>query len=563
MSKTILTPFFFVIFAPESILLINIMAEDKDERQNYEEKLQVILHTCLLYNSSQALGSHVNYVLHGTGNKGFKDKNKPLSQLKNIYNSLCAETSRNTVKEVDLDELLDNYKAVSECWTSSDKLHLHRTYSCDLHKPNEEHFQKNKNLLFALLDYTFDKNEAIKKYTSIFCMNKYVKIAEDFERYSKEIVLFEPLILLLMTGLLPKYDSKQTTADKILDDLVLLFDFLREYSQQTIATKNLHDLILEDLNLRKNAIKDLLDENKKNSNPSSNIDELPINRLILIRATKSFFDVIKICSNKQELGKYLKSLDYSSPDIEGIWTIFKGDSTNFWKFEKLSQGYLLTYYDKKTDIYGKELLEYTSFACSIYQSTLTISKLEGVIYMIQNNGNINNEKTTSFVVGFDSVELGKGKNRIDKIRLYSSSNKKSNDWFSPRLFYRVQKTDKRYKYCESMINNLPLVNKDPEENISITELAFISRLFIYIPIDENDRIHMHIADIESQSTYLKVPKKLNPALQDVDLKSSFEIIVFEDKVYVVSLEHWLFFEITTPEQRKKLGIELVDGVRDS
>ena len=114
-----------------------------------------------------------------------------------------------------------------------------------------------------------------------------------------------------------------------------------------------------------------------------------------------------------------------------------------------------------------------------------------------------------------------------------------------------------------MINKLPLINKDPEEYISITELAFITRLFLYIPIDENDRIHMHIADMESQSTYLKVPKKLNPALQDVDFKSSFEIIVFEDKVYVVSLEHWLFFEITTPEQRKELGIELVDGVRDS
>lgn len=86
------------------------MAEDKDERKIYEEKLQVILHTCLLYNSSQALGNHVNYVLHGKGNKGFKDKNKPLSQLKNIYNSLCAETSRNTNKEVDLDDFLITIK---------------------------------------------------------------------------------------------------------------------------------------------------------------------------------------------------------------------------------------------------------------------------------------------------------------------------------------------------------------------------------------------------------------------------------------------------------------------
>ena len=46
------------------------MAEDQDERQGYEEKLKVILHTCLLYNTSDEMGKAVNYKLQGKGNKG-------------------------------------------------------------------------------------------------------------------------------------------------------------------------------------------------------------------------------------------------------------------------------------------------------------------------------------------------------------------------------------------------------------------------------------------------------------------------------------------------------------
>ena len=539
------------------------MVEDNDERQNYREKLQAILHTCLLYNSSKALGNHVNYVLHGKGNKGFKDKNKPLSQLESIYNKLCVETSKNTDKEVDLDELLDNYKAVSECWTSSDKLHLHRTFSCNLHKPNEQHFQRNKILLFALLDYTLDKNEAIKKYTSIFRMNKYVIIAEKFERYSKDMVLFEPLIMLLMTGLLPKYDSKQTTADNILNDFDLLYEFLNEYFQQSVVVKNLKAPLLKDLSIRVNTF----DDCKKNTDPLTEIDELPINRLTLIRETKKFLDALKICSNRQQLGKHIKSLSLEllTPDIEGIWTNFKGISTNFWKFEKIRKSYILTNFEKKSDDYGRDIIEYTRFICYIIQNILTIFNFKLIRDIIQNNGNIKNELMVSFLVDFESVDQGKGKYRIDKISLSSSSNSKSHDWFSPRFFYRVQENDKHYKEYESWFDKLPLVNKNPEEYISITNLALITRQFLYIPIDENVRMHIHALNIESQSTYLKVPKKLNLALQDVDLNSSFYIMVFEDKtVYVVSFDHWLFWEITTPEQRRELGIELVkvDGVRD-
>jgi hypothetical protein len=538
------------------------MAEDNDERQNYRGKLQVILHTCLLYNSSKALGNHVNYVLHGKGNKGFKDKNKSLSQLESIYNKLCLETSKNTNKEVDLDELLDNYKAVSECLAPSGKLHLRRTYSCNLYKPNEQHFQRNKILLFALLDYTFDKNEAIKKYTSIFCMNKYVKIAEKFEGYSKEIVLFEPLILLLMTGLLPKYDSKQTTADNILNDFDLLYEFLSEYFQQSVVVKNLKDSLLEDLSLRVNTFKDC----KNNTDPLTEIDELPINRLTLIRETKKFLDALRICSNRQQLGKHINSLKslVLTPDIEGIWTNIEGISTNFWKFEKIRKGYILTNFEKKSDDYGRDIIEYTRFICYIIQNILTISNFKLIRDIIQNNGNIKKELMVSFLVDFESVYQGKGKYRINKISLSSSSNSKPHDWFSPRLFYRVQENE-HYKEYESLIDKLPLVNKNPEEYISRTNLALITRLFLYIPIDENIRMHIHALNLESQSTYLKVPKKLNLALQDVDLNSSFYIMVFEDKtVYVVSFDHWLFWEITTPEQRRELGIELVkvDGVRD-
>ena len=64
---------------------------------------------------------------------------------------------------------------------------------------------------------------------------------------------------------------------------------------------------------------------------------------------------------------------------------------------------------------------------------------------------------------------------------------------------------------------------------------------------------------------LKVPKiiKNNSAFENVDINTAFGIVTMHDgSIYVGSSDHALYFEITKPEQRKELGIELVDGVRD-
>lgn len=561
------------------------MAENNDERQDYEEKLQVILRTCLMYNTSEAMGKAVGYTLHGKGNKGFKGK--PLAQLDRIYGWLCTKASEMTEKVVNLDDLLSDYKIVSEYWTSK----LRRTYSCDLHKPNEEHFQRNKSLLFALLDYTLDKEAAIKKHAPLFNTDTYKKIAEDFEYYSKKIALFEPLILLLMTGLLPKYYSKQTIVDNILDDFVLFYDFLREYFQQSVAPIIISSIMIDLFN-QINNVKENLREINKSSDSLKVIGEL-LNRLVMIRVTKELFDQLKEFTNGEDVVKnYRLRHNYSDPEIEGIWTNIDGKckSTNFWDIKHVCNStYLATYYEKKADSNGNYQLERNRFGWSIFQAWLTIipfkSGADAMEFFVRNY-KINNDLMVRFFVDFQSVDVGNGKSRIDKIIIPPFN--VTVDWFPYREFYRVpqkgksdkdkinrdSKSDKKekeedYKYDDiykKMIEKLPLVNKTPENmDIMSTKLTCIVPEFIFIPIDECDLERMHATDKESK--YLKVPKKLNPAFNpdspfNIDIK--FEMLTCKDgTIFVYDDVRLLFFEITTPEQRKEHGIELVDKIEDS
>ena len=134
--------------------------------------------------------------------------------------------------------------------------------------------------------------------------------------------------------------------------------------------------------------------------------------------------------------------------------------------------------------------------------------------------------------------------------------------------FRVKRVKEESKFNESdyreLIEKSSLVNKFPETEFTFDiGLAAITPQFLYLGIDENDRMHIHALDNESQCILLKVPKELNPALQNIDINTAFGIVTMQDgSVYVGSGDHALFFEITKPEQRKKLGIELVDGVRD-
>lgn len=529
------------------------MVEDNDERQNYREKLQVILHTCLLYNSSKALGNHVNYVLHGKGNKGFKDKNKPLSQLRFIYKGLCTEVKDNTHNDLNLDELLNDYKIVSKYYNS-----LRRSYSIDMQAKD----QKNKNLLFALLDYTLvDKEKAKQKYASILGINKYETIAKEFAKKSAEIELFEPLILLLMTRLLPQYNTKQTEVDNIFDDFYMLVDFLREYSQQSLVNSFIGDapFLTRWINEIQKKREEMLKKKENVDIVKLEDDSQILNRLNLIYGTANFLGPFYIFSNKQNTGEYINSLDPYFPDLDGFWTITKEKTTTFWIFEKQYNCFFLTEYEKKTDSFGRPTLEYTCYECEMYyehDNILFCVTHPKASYNIVKNDSLNNELKSFFYVNMRKIR--KGNNTIiESIELEPSCN--PNGWFSPTKFYR----DKDESDHKADITRSLLVNKFPETEYTFDWcLAAITPQFLYLEINKKDRMLMHASDKETTCIFLMVPKNLNPALQDIDFKTPFGIITFSDKtVYIGSANHLLYYEITFPEQREKLGIKLVDGVR--
>jgi hypothetical protein len=160
-------------------------------------------------------------------------------------------------------------------------------------------------------------------------------------------------------------------------------------------------------------------------------------------------------------------------------------------------------------------------------------------------------------------EKGIGEDKILGIELEPFIN--PDRWFPNRKLFRV-KEESRFNdsYYGELIEKSSLVNKYPEGDYKFDiRLSVITHNFLYVDINEDDRTNMHALDNESQCILLKVPKELNPALQDVDINTTFGIVTMQDgSVYVGSDNHALFFEITKPEQRKKLGIELVDDIID-
>ena len=540
------------------------MAEDKEKSNNYEEKLQVILRTCLLYNTSDAMGKAVNYKLQGEGNKGFKGK--PLQQLKILYKGLRSEAFDNTYREVDLDDLLNDYKTVSDYW----KKWLQRSYSIDLHNYDESKDQRKKRIIFALLDYAYAYEEEARSRQETFLSKKKVLfLAEDFcKNFDAKTAYAVPMMLLLMTRLLPVYDTKQDNVDDIYKDFEILVFFLKDYAQQSDANKLFGDTPI--LTRWANEIdKERKDIRRWNITcaPSEKKDEMEvINRLRLISLTKEFFNLITTFSNNQNTGEGYKLNDFIFPDISGIWTETEECNTNFWEFEQVTNAYFLTHYEKKTDTPGKETLRYTRYECYIYREYENIGFYIAhpkVGYYLVKSGTLNQGPKAWFYADFKKAGKGNEDDEILGIELEPFLN--PDGWFPVRKLFRVKEEFKfNESYYRKLIEKSSLVNNYPEGDFLFkTSLSVITRQFLYINIDEDDRTNMHALDKESQCILLKVPKEINSSFQDIDLKTTFGIVTMQDgSVYVGSTNHALFFEITKPEQRKKLGIELVDGVRD-
>jgi hypothetical protein len=540
------------------------MVEVKNERRMYEEKLQVILRTCLLYNTSEAMGKVVNYKLQGDGNNGFKGK--PLPQLKILYKGLRAEALDNTYREVDLDELLNDYKTVSEYW----KKWLHRSYSIDLRNYDESKDQRKKKIIFALLDYTYAYEEESRiRQETFLSKKKIIFLADDFlNNFNAKTEYAVPMMLLLMTRLLPVYDTKQNNVDNIFKDFEKLISFLQEYAQQSDANKLFGDtpILTHWSNKIDKERKEIRRWNIKCA-PSEKKDEMEIiNRLLLISLTKEFFNLITTFSNNQNTGEGYKLNDFLFPDINGIWTETEKQNTNFWEFNQLTNGYFLTHYEKKTDIPGKPTLKYTRYECYIYRQYENIVFYIAhpkVGYYLVKSGTLNQGPKAWLYADFQKEDKGNEEDKINGIELEPVIN--PGGWFPCRKLFRVKEESKyNESYFRELIEKSSLVNNYPEGDfIFKTSLSVITHQFLYVIIDEDDRTNMHASDNESLCFLLKVPKTINPAFQNVDINTTFGIVTMQDKsVYVGSTNHALFFEITTPEQRKELDIELVDGVRD-
>ncbi len=518
----------------------------------------MLLRTSLLYNSSKSLGHHVNYVLHGKGNKGFRGK--PFSQLKFIYKGLSLEASDMTFREVDLDELLADYQIVSEYWDT----YLRRSYSIDLHHLDERRDAKKKAVIFALMDYSYAYEEETKqKLFDILNKKKISYISKDLDRNLGATTNFAiPMMLLLMTRLLPAYSSKQQDVADIYGDFNLLCTFLREYAQQSVACNYFGDTpFLTRYANEMNKARQEAEIRRRNAQDPSELDDEGevMNRLRLIYMTREFFNTLNTCSNHQNAGLGYRLIDMFYPAIDGIWTETKEDSTTFWKLEQLSNGYFLTQYKKSADSSQRPVLEYTRYECMLYHEhgyVVAYVTHPNVMYALLKYNDISNGNRAWFYAELHEADSRDGNTVIDGIELEAFVN--PDGWFAPRAFHRVQNES----YYRELIKKSTLVNLFPEQEYTFNLcLAAITSAYLYLELEETDIAKLHVSEDESHYALLKVPKSLDASFDDIDFRTSIGLAALPDgSVYLGSSDHLLYYEITTPEQRERLHVELVKGV---
>ena len=112
----------------------------------------------------------------------------------------------------------------------------------------------------------------------------------------------------------------------------------------------------------------------------------------------------------------------------------------------------------------------------------------------------------------------------------------------------LRKSDMCEQYNRILNNERYLkinIYADEAYNFTIS-LAAITEDYIYIENTEN--------------CYYKIPKSLNDNLYDVSFKEKIGVVEYNNKTYIALDDRSLYWDVTTEDNRKALGIEVVEEI---
>lgn len=321
-----------------------------------------------------------------------------------------------------------------------------------------------------------------------------------------------PLLVLMMLGCLPRLSARNGDVK----DIKALYDRTMKFLNKVCQVPTMQKLpalgVAEDF---------------EGEEPEE------LNRLDLIARVRNVLVAYGAISTHQRLSGTNRELmkEHFIPEIEGVWT--ENDaSTTFWYFQRLDNGYFMYHYILKSE--RKEL-------CYTKYSIFFFCKDEDPMAMVVH------PRTMHHVVAGRPVPQGLYAyldfTQSADCMLFEPRDKGS-EWFRVRRFRR----SKHARSFEMMREDRAWkkVNEFAEDEYELhSDMTAITQNYIYLQRDE-------------KSLY-KVPKALNDVLTDIHFGDSVGVMRFANATYLAFDEMSLYYNVTTEEEMKRAGIEVVDN----
>lgn len=500
--------------------------ESKDRK--YAEMLNVIANTCLLFNDRSELGQHIDYNMEANNASSMNSFRR-----KSTFCELSNEVGEWYGREFDLERLLDAYKEVSDVFVP----HFKRSYSMDLQDLDECQGKKEQQI-FKMLNYLYadDKEKALDDLRFLGDSKRCVLASWMGADNSN---CYYALFLLMMIGVLPTYNSKKGAAVKMGETFRLLMDFLRRYGLQAPIDDIARDApILTGFETRAKG------------------GEEKLTRIDLIHMTYLFLNVIQGYSSPDAAFRFNQQFDLVFFDLEGIWTDSEIAGTRFWQFEELANGYYLHEY-RQVSSDGRYELQHTQCECYLYDAP------EGVSFFVCHPSMmkrlVNYQRADHLRewgdCEFSYDETPKTKQFITKIDFQPTI--RTHEALLPARLFRV-KDDAVYM---AKLDRYPIRNMFPEDEYHLFFRGFaVTNDFLYVALSDEDCRKMSVVPTERQ-LFLKVPKSLDENLLYLTLSDGWGMCDFvQGDIYFAVPNSLLFYKVTRVEDRKNLGVEVVDTI---
>lgn len=323
-----------------------------------------------------------------------------------------------------------------------------------------------------------------------------------------------PILLLVLSGGLPRLSSKYGDVTTIKEDYRRTFTLLREFC------KNVPMQELPAISIMESEVRTI---------PAK------MSRLHLIHTVSFILNAYGAVSTQQRLSLTNRELGWRRLEFEldGIWT--EDDSfTAFWLFEEVNNGYYLYYYKLRNE---QNELAYIRYFISFHQ--VDEDDIEAVVV---------HPKSIRFIIDGQPIPnmlFGYFNSQVSDEEISFSPRDDRSEWFSLRHLIRSSHA----KYFQGLLSDESRrkINECPDADYSFDCcLAALTPGHIYMDC--------------SQGGYYKIPKSLNDVLYDVQFGDNVGVITFEGSTYIAFDDKNLYFDVTTEEKMREHGIEFVEFI---